>query len=68
MANRAEGLKRLFALAGKSFELNLGKKRNARPWKESRPVGHLDFAILSTCASAVDVREGRIPPGMEKDH
>jgi hypothetical protein len=66
MADRAEGLKRLFALAGKSFELNLGKKRNDRLWKDSRPVGHLDFAILSTCAAAVDVRDGRIPPGMEK--
>jgi hypothetical protein len=66
MANGAEGLKRLFALAGKSFELNLGKKRNDRLWKDSRPVGHLDFAILSTCAVAVDLHEARIPPGMEK--
>jgi hypothetical protein len=66
MANKAEGLKRLFELAGKSFTLNLGKKRNDRLWKDARPVGHLDFAILSTCAAAVDVREGRIPPGMEK--
>jgi hypothetical protein len=30
------------------------------------PVGHLDFALLSTRAAAVDMREGRIPPGMEK--
>jgi hypothetical protein len=66
MANKAEGLKRLFALAGKSFELDLTKKRNDKLWTRSGAIGHLDFAILSTCAVAVDVREGRIPPGMEK--
>jgi Mu transposase, C-terminal len=66
MANKAEGLRRLFELAGKSFELKRGKPRNERLWKRSLPVGHLDFALLSTRAAAVDRREGRIPPGMEK--
>jgi putative transposase len=67
MANRAEGLRRLFALAGKDFELDLGKKRNDKLWNGSRAAGHsLDFAILSTCAAAVDFRENRIPPGWEQ--
>jgi hypothetical protein len=66
MANKAEGLRRLFELAGKSFELKRGKPRNERLWKRSLPVGHLDFALLSTRAAAVDMRESRIPPGMEK--
>lgn len=66
MANKAEGLRRLFELAGKSFELRRGKPRNERLWKRSLPVGHLDFALLSTRAAAVDMREGRIPPGMER--
>lgn len=66
MANKAEGLRRLFELAGKSFALKRGKPRNERLWKRSLPVGHLDYALLSTRAAAVDMREGRIPPGMEK--
>jgi hypothetical protein len=57
MANNAEGLRRLFAVAGKDFELDLSKKRNPAPWNGSRAAGcSLDFSILSTCAAAVDVR------------
>jgi hypothetical protein len=64
MADHARLLRDLFALAGKDFVLDRGKKRNEKLWDRSRTVGHaLDFAILSTCAAAVDIRENRVPPG-----
>lgn len=67
MANNAEGLRRLFALAGKDFALDRTKKRNDRLWNGSRAIGHsVDFAILSTCATAVDFHEGRVAPGFER--
>jgi hypothetical protein len=67
MDDDCEGLRRLFELAGKSFELDLGKKRNDKLWNGPRDVGRaIDFSILSTRAAAVDLLEGRIPPGLEK--
>jgi hypothetical protein len=66
MADHGLLLRELFALAGKTFELDRGRKRNEKLWLGSATVGHaVDFAILSTCAAAVDIRENRIPPGWE---
>jgi len=67
MSDDCEPLRRLFALAGKSFELDPSKKRNDKLWSSPRDVGRsIDFSILSTRAVAVDLLEGRISSGAGK--